>query len=263
MNNMDKSTRPRLSVVLITLNEESGLRACLNSLPELSEIIILDSGSQDQTLEIAKAFNARIYSRPFDDFASQKNAAIEKASGHWILSLDADEILSESLAEKIKEISESDEVSECGFTIERRLVFLGRRMRFGKSRDFPLRFFKRGTGSFKHKIHEILQVDGKIGRLKGMMDHYSYRDLSDYFSRFNRYTSQVALNHYRQGKRGSKGLFFLLRPFIEFLNRYILRLGFLDGYPGYCYALVSSLYAFIKYAKLIELHDRENPNIEG
>lgn len=263
MNKTDKLNRPRLSIVLITLNEESGLKACLQSLPENAEIIVMDSGSQDGTLDIAKTFNARIYSRSFDDFASQKNAAIEKARGSWILSLDADEVLSPDLSDKIKEISEADQVEENGFSIGRRLVFLGRRMRFGKTRDFPLRFFKNGKGSFNNAIHEVLVVDGKTGILKETMDHYSYRDLTDYFARFNRYTSQVALNHFRQGRPRPYGVFFLLRPFIEFLNRYILRLGFLDGYPGYCYALVSSLYAFIKYAKLVELHDRENPDIEG
>lgn len=246
-----------LSVVMITLNEEERLEACLKSLPHSCEIIILDSRSTDRTVEIAEAAGARVFQREFDDYASQKNAAIDMATGRWVLSLDADEILTPGLAHEIMKICENPSPSFLAYRIERRLVFSGRRLRFGKSRDYPVRLFLNGSARFHNEIHEQLVVAGRVGRLYMPMDHHSYRNLNDYFRRFNEYTSRIAESRMRKRERCSLGLLFLLRPWLEFISRYFLRLGFLDGYPGYCYALVSSLYAFVKYAKLLELYEKE------
>lgn len=247
-----------LSVVIITLNEERHLERCLKSLPAGAEVIILDSGSTDKTKEIAHKFNAAWWMRPFDDYARQKNAALEFATRDWILSLDADEEVSPELKAALVRFIKASPPRDKGFKIRRNLIFLGRQLRFGRSGDTPLRLFPRGSGSFVAAIHEMYQLQPPFKRRTfphGRLRHYSYDNLSDYFERFNRYTSQIALNHHRTHVGGPHFLRHIFRPWFEFGTRYFLRGGFLDGYPGYCYALISSLYTFIKYAKLRELQE--------
>ena len=240
-----------LSVVIIAYNEEDQLPSCLKSLPPGIEIIVLDSMSQDQTAAIATSFGAQVYQRFFTNFAEQKNAALAYGTRKWVLAIDADEQLSPELAKLLPTIINRPEGT--AYRLDRRLVFMGRRMAFGKTKDRPLRLFLRGAGQYKGSIHEeYVPKDGKILYLKGaVLWHYSYRDLTDYFIRFNRYTSAIAEQHAAKGKKPSFASH-ILRPWLEFFTRYVLRLGFLDGYPGYTYALISSTYAFVKYAKLFE-----------
>lgn len=240
-----------LSVVIIAYNEEDQLPRCLKSLPPGAEIIVLDSMSQDQTAAIATSFGAQVYQRPFTHFAEQKNAALAYGTRKWVLAIDADEELSPELARLLPTLIKGKQGN--AYRLDRRLVFMGRRMTFGKTKDRPLRLFLRGSGQYKGSIHEeYVPREGKTLFLKGaVLWHYSYRDLFDYFSRFNRYTSAIAEQHAAAGKNPSF-LSHVLRPWLEFFTRYILRLGFLDGYPGYTYALISSTYAFVKYAKLFE-----------
>ncbi|HET9237338.1 MAG TPA: glycosyltransferase family 2 protein [Oligoflexus sp.] len=241
-----------LSVVIIAFNEEANLPRCLKSLPPGSEIIVLDSGSTDRTAAIAQEFGARVYQRPFTNFAEHKNAALAHATRRWVLSVDADEELDASLRDAISGAISDAEAGVQAYRVQRRLVFMGRRMHFGKTRDWPVRLFLRSEGRYVGSIHEELKVPGRVARLaQGLLWHYSYRDLSDYFVRFNRYTTAIAERHMAEGKRVPM-LGHLLRPWLEFVSRYVFRLGFLDGYPGYTYALISSLYAYIKYAKIIE-----------
>ncbi len=240
-----------LSVVIIAYNEQEQLPRCLKSLPPHVEIIVLDSHSDDQTKDIAESFGAKVFQRAFTNFAEQKNAALALATRKWILAIDADEELSEELQKALPSlISEEKQKS---YRLDRRLVFMGRKMRFGKTKDRPLRLFMRGQGEYKGAIHEeyVPQVGETLFLKNLILWHYSYRDLSDYFQRFNRYTSAIAQQHAAKGKNPSFAGH-VLRPWLEFVNRYVFRLGFLDGYPGYTYALISSLYAYVKYAKLFE-----------
>ncbi len=251
-----------LSVVIIALNEEARLGRCLASLPEGAELIVLDSGSTDRTLEIAADHSARTAIRVFDDYASQKNAAIAMASRNWILSIDADEVLSAKLSRGISSFVGSTDAKESrdAFRLPRRLFFMGRAMRFGKTCDAPVRLFRRDGGKFHSKIHEQYQLDaatkGKIRRgnfgCGAWILHFSYENLSDYFEKFNRYTSRIADQNPERKVRPAAFVAHLIRPFFEFGTRYFVRLGFLDGYPGYCYALLGSIYAFVKYAKRME-----------
>lgn len=254
---MSEQARPDLSVVIIAFNEEANLERCLKSLPPGAEIILLDSESTDRTCAIAQAYGAKVYQRPFSNFAEQKNAAISFASSTWILALDADEELCEELRQAILAVVTLGSPRISGYRLRRRLVFMGRRMKYGKTSDKPLRLFRRGHASYTGSIHEELKLSqGKTAKLmEGTIWHYSYRDLSDYFQRFNRYTSAIAERHAREGQR-VPSLTHVLRPWFEFFTRYFLRLGCLDAYPGYTYALISSLYAYIKYAKLVELKGR-------
>ena len=240
-----------LSIIIIAYNEEDQLPRCLKSLPAGAEIIVLDSMSQDHTAQIAASFGAQVFQRPFTNFADQKNAALAYGTRKWVLAIDADEELSPELAQKLPELLTQTEAS--AYRLDRRLVFMGRRMRYGKTKDRPLRLFLRGAGQYRGAIHEeYVPRAGHTLFLSGaVLWHYSYRDLSDYFQRFNRYTSAIADQHAAQGKNPSF-LGHVLRPWFEFFTRYVLRLGFLDGYPGYTYALISSLYSYVKYAKLFE-----------
>jgi glycosyltransferase involved in cell wall biosynthesis len=254
MNTPGSTDRPDLTVVLITLNEERNLRACLHSLPRGAEIVVLDSGSTDRTRKIATEFGARVETRPFTDYADQKNAAVALATRSWILSVDADEFLDEELRKSILEVVHpGSRRPEIGFRVRRHLVFMGRHMRFGKTKDRPLRLFRRGGGRFESRIHEKLVVaPGATGILAGRLAHRSYEDVSDYFERFNLYTSRIAEDRFAKRGMVPPGPWHVLRPWGEFLTRYFLMLGFLDGYPGYCYAMFSSFYSYVKSVKLRE-----------
>lgn len=233
-----------LSIVMIALNEADRLPACLAALPAGIELIVLDSGSTDRTVEIAKAYGATVSQRPFDNYAAQRNAALALATRDWIFSLDADECITSELATQLTHLAQlPPEVT--GLTVPRSLVFMGRVMRFGRTQDEPLRVFRRNVGQFINPIHETVVLShGTTQRAQGRLLHYSYRDLSDYLARLNRYTSAIAEN-----KSKHVSWLHVLRPWQEFCTRYFLRLGFLDGYPGYTYAWLSSLYAYMKYAK--------------
>lgn len=249
-----------LSVIVITLNEERQLARCLESIPKGAEIIVVDSGSEDKTREIALKYQARFFYRPFDDFSSQKNHAMNMATKDWILSLDADEVMSpECLNEIDKVIKSNDQVV---YRLNRHLNFMGKDMKFGKTRDCPIRLFPKGKGKFHGKIHEVFQKEGNLVVKKlpsnAKIVHYSYRDLDDYLEKFNRYTSTIAENHLSKKTPSPNILILSIRPLYEFVARYFFRLGLLDGYPGYVYALLSSFYAFVKYEKLRNLYETKS-----
>lgn len=250
----DQSEMIPLSVVIITLNEEKRLKNCLRSLPTGSEVFILDSGSSDRTQQIAEEYGATFRTRPFTNHAEQKNAVLAMATREWVLSVDADEVLTPELVAEIVGIVRSASAGHQGFEIKRRLVFMNRRLNYGKSTDWPLRLFKKSAGRFSSEIHErVIISSGTVGKIRKALDHYSYDSLEDYFTRFNWYTNLVAANHLKSGKSNINIIGHVLRPWVEFVTRYFLRGGFLDGYPGYTYALLSSFYTFVKYAKFREL----------
>lgn len=204
-------------------------------------------------MALAKSLGARVETREFTNFAEQKNAAVAMATRPWVLSVDADEVLTPELQAAVVRATAA-ESGPVGFRLPRRLVFMGRKLRFGKSADAPLRLFRKDQGRFEQEIHEqVVLTGGSPGVLPGELLHYSYDDLTDYFRRFNLYTSRVAENHQKLGHEMPPAPVHMLRPWTEFLTRYFLRLGFLDGYPGYTYALISSIYTYVKYAKLKEL----------
>ena len=241
-----------LTVVIITKNEEVNIVRCLQSIPEGCEVIVVDSGSQDQTVKICEASGANVFENTFVDYASQKNFGVSQGSRRWVLSLDADEELSEGMADHLLNIVSHgrDEIS--GYRIKRRLIFMGRTMAWGKTKDAPLRLFLRDKAEFHGAVHERVELSsGGVRTFKrGYISHYSYKDLSDYFTKFNKYTT--LLSDQKTNLTRFKFVSHLFRPFFEFFTRYVVRLGFLDGYPGYVYALNSSLYAFIKYSKSYE-----------
>lgn len=249
-------TQLDLSIIIITYNEEHALPRCLRSLATLAaEVIVVDSHSSDRTCALARDYGARVSVSAFVDYADQKNKALRQATRSWVLNVDADEELNAELAHWLREnfAKPAFPPQLAGFRIECQLVFMGRRLRFGKTSDHCLRLFRREQAYFRGAVHERVVVTGTVVKLKhGAFYHHSYRDHHDYYTKFNRYTSMFAQQHRRQPRR--LPTLFVLHPLTRFCYLYVIRGGFLDGYPGYCMALFSALYSFVKYAKLKELY---------
>jgi glycosyltransferase involved in cell wall biosynthesis len=283
-----------LSVVLITYNEEANLGRTLESVKALvsetqGEIVVVDSGSTDRTMEIAKSFGARVFVEPWKGYAAQKNSAIEKATGDWILSLDADEEVSpdliplltnpEGLSESARagpagsRVGDSLDTVEAvmayeeaekelrgstvkGYWIARKNHFLGRWIKHGGFWPDPkLRLFRRGCGRVEDRsVHETVTVTGQTATLKhGAIVHHSYPTLSDYIDHMNRYSSLGGEMVAAQGRTGFSVINIAIRPWLTFFYNYFLRLGFLDGREGLLLHLYHAVYVSWKYAKAWEI----------
>ena len=248
----------KISITLITLNSEKTLKLVLEAVSWADEIILVDSGSTDKTLEIARQFNAKIIYRAFDGYGSQKNFATSQASNDWILSLDDDEILTPELQQEIQNLSLST-TNYNGFKIPRSLIFLGKLLKFsGEYKRLTLRLFNRKQGNWNAEyVHESVEVNGKIGILKHQILHDSYRDLTDYFNKFNKYTSLGAKTLAERGKTASS--FKIISRFpTTFLKIYLLKGSCLDGYAGFMWALLTAINPVVKYAKLREIRNSQS-----
>jgi len=282
-----------LSVVIITFNEEANLGRTLASVKALvadgkGEIIVLDSGSSDRTVEIAKSFGAQVFVEPWKGFAAQKNSAIDKATGDWILSLDADEELDHALQQALQEMFETlnrlsslgkqaaghSSATEAaafetdtklgtnfdGLWIPRKNEFLGRWMKHGGFWPDPkLRLFRRGRGRFEDRaVHEDVKVEGNTRRIQaGALLHHSYPTISDYIEHMNRYSSLGAEMVVAKGKVRFSAINIVVRPIVTFIYNYFLRLGFLDGREGLLLHLNHAVYVSWKYAKAWELSRKQ------
>lgn len=253
------------SAVLITKNEEDSLPPTLAALKDFAEIVVVDSESQDRTRQIAENYGCRVFIRPFDNFSDQKNYGIEKASKEWILSVDADEVVSPKLRTSLCEITQKGSDFD-GFYIRRTNFIFGKQLRYGgqSSKKVP-RFFRKGKGRFERPIHERLVVRGKLGELSGELFHYSSGSMEEYLRKLAFYTGLEAQWLARQGVQPTRrNLWF--KPFLRFFYHYFLRFGFLDGYEGFLYHVLSSFYYYIKYARLKEMShgritERTEPNL--
>ena len=243
-----------LSATIITLNEENNLRACLESLGFADEIIILDSGSRDQTLTIAREFTDKIYQEPWQGFARQKNLAQEKAQGPWILNIDADERVTAGLQEEILSVLKEDSF-RVGYRIPRKNFFRGQWIRHsGWYPNYQLRLYRKEAGTFApREVHEQVIVQGKIGSLKHPLEHFTYNSVSDYLKRMDRYSDLSAKQYHQEGKRVSWPEI-LARTQFTFFKMWVLQKGFLDGANGLVLAALYSYYTFVKYIKLKEMN---------
>lgn len=240
-----------ISAVVITHNEEENIRDCLESIKWADEIIVVDSGSQDKTIEIAKEYTDRVFTKEWEGFGRQKEYAKSLVKYDWVLSIDADERVTSELKEEILK----SPLDEDAYYIPRKFYWLSKWMKYGGcGGEKYIRLFKRDKARFSDEhIHERLIVDGKIGNLKNHILHYSYKNISDYFERFNKYSSLEALK-----KKDLKGgfVFQIFLSFLDFIKRYIFKLGFLDGIPGLLWALFSSFHRLVKYAKVWEKSEK-------
>lgn len=246
----------KLSAAIMTFNEEKNLDRTLKALEDIcDEIVIVDSRSTDRTEEICKKYGAKFIKQKWLGYGRQRNVAIENCSGRWILAVDADEELSPELRDRIKNIIESDDTSKKVFEINRLSVCFGKKIKYGGwGTSYAVRLFLKGAGKFNdNTVHESFVTDEMIYKIKEDIYHHSYLTLEDYFSKFNRYTTEGALEYYKKGKKAS--IFqIVFNPLYKFIRMYIFRLGFLDGVEGFLLASTSSLYSMVKYFKLREIY---------
>jgi len=246
-------SRARLSVVVVTQNEEERIRVCLEAVAWADELIVVDAESSDKTATIARGLTDHVFVRPWPGFAAQKNFGLEQAHGDWILSLDADEVVSAPLREEIAAILAGGG-RHAGYTIPRRNVFWGRWVRHGGLYpDWQLRLFQRGRGRFvKRTVHESVTVEGSVGRLAGHLEHRSYRDVADFLERADRYSTLAAGEWLAAGRRSRPLIDLAVRPIGRFLGMYVARAGFLDGWRGFLLAVLYGYYVLMRSVKVWE-----------
>ena len=241
-----------LTACIITLNEADRIEACLRSVDFCDEIIVIDAHSTDRTRELATALGARVIERDWPGYRSQKQFAVDAARHEWVLCLDADERVSEELRTEIAALRRSGGLtSAAGWSIPRITDYFGRFLHHGNAYpDRLVRLFDRRCGGWTgNEIHENTRVAGRVNRLFGHLEHYSYRSLHDHQVRMQRYAELMAQALYERGKRCGL-LPVLLNPLWRLVRGYLLRLGFLDGWRGLVFALVESGYVRRKYLAL-------------
>jgi len=249
--------RKTLSVAIITRNEEANLARTLKSIAWADEIVVVDCGSDDRTEEIARGYGARFFLEPWKGFAAQKNSALEKCGSDWVLSLDADEVLTGGLSQEMQELLAGEPPCNA-YVLPRRNLFLGRWIRFGGFYpDAKLRLFRRGVAAFEARpVHETVHFVGRAGHLRGDMVHHAYPTLESYIAHMDRYSTLGAEHVVRSGSRMCQLPRFVastcLNPLCTFLYNYFFRLGFLDGREGLLLHLYHSVYVSWKYAKAWE-----------
>ena len=247
-----------LSVAIITKNEAKNIFDCLQSVAFAKQIVIVDSGSDDETIKIAKAFGCNIYTNPWNGFGAQKQVAIDYCEEEWILLLDADERVSPEMAEQIKDIVSGTGNAD-GYSFPRKNFFCGRWIKHaGWWPDRVVRLFKRGYGQMSNAtVHEAIVVRGVVENLACPIEHYTESSLSGIIQKIDRYSSLSANEAYMQGKRSSI-ICAVLRAVIAFFHNYILRAGLLDGTPGLIIATTDAINKFFKYAKLNQLNKEKH-----
>jgi len=244
----------KISVVIIAFNEEDRIEDALKTGKTIAdEIVLVDSFSTDKTLEIAESYGARIFQNPFVDYGSQKNFALDQARYEWVLNLDADERISPRLKEEILALKSSPPKNIDGFLINRKTSYLGRWIKHsGWYPDRKLRLFKKDKSRWSGRVHEGLNLEGKMVQIDGDILHFTYRDINDHISRLNRYSSMQAQDIAEGGKKLLLLRALVLSP-ITFIRFYIWKAGFLDGLPGFVIALVSSWATSMKYLKALAI----------
>ena len=247
---------PKLSITVITENEEANLPDTLTSVAWADEIVVVDCGSTDATVDVARQFTDRVSVNPWPGYGAQKNHAAEIASHDWILSLDADERVSPALAEEIRQLL-ATEPARRGYQLPRVAFHLGRWIRSTDwYPDHQLRLYDRRAGRWSTpSVHESVQIDGAPGVLRHELEHYTYRDLSHQLATIDRYTTLAARDMAEHGRRASR-LRLLVYPPLAFLRNYVLRKGVRDGTAGFIISAMNAYYVFLKFAKLWERHER-------
>ncbi|MBI5923094.1 MAG: glycosyltransferase family 2 protein [Betaproteobacteria bacterium] len=255
---MSHPQRLPLSAVIITRNAASSLPDCLKALAFCDEILVVDSGSTDQTVALAVEHGAKIVHQDWLGFGAQKQFAATQAAHDWVLCVDADERVSETLKESILRALAQPHC--LAYRFPRRNRFLGRYLHHGEGYpDWSLRLFDRRHARWStDTVHEKVLTQTQIGSLNGDLLHDSAESLSTYLDKQNRYTTLAAQQAHAAGERSHVG-HLVLSPLLRFLKLYFLRLGFLDGVPGLAHILIGCGNSFVKHAKIIELQSRSSP----
>ena len=250
--------RVPVTITIITLNESRHIAAAIDRAAWADEILVVDSGSTDDTVSIATAKGVRVMSRTWPGYVDQKNYAASVASHDWIFSLDADERVTPSLAAEVRTIVDGNS-TERAFRVPRVTFHLGRWVRTTDFYpDYQTRLYDRRAARWQGKyVHESVAADGPVGQLKNELQHYSYRDLSDHLDRINQYSTLAARQMHESGRRATP-IDLLLHPPAAFLRNYLVRGGFADGMAGLTISLVNAYSVLLKFAKLWELQHTPN-----
>jgi len=246
----------KVSISIITYNEEKVIEKCLEKLYWADEIVVIDSGSTDNTVAICEKYKAKVIYNKFENFGLQKQFALNQTSNNWVLSLDADEVLSDELIVEIKALDFS---KATGIMIPRTHVFLNKIFRYGAESKRPiLRLFNKQHGKFTDvKVHEVIQVEGNIITLKNEMLHYTVFDISTAINKQIKYALLSGELLFEKNKKPST-LKTVFKFKFDFIRYYFFQRNFLNGYQGFVWSMFSAFCGFLKYAKLKDLHQNKS-----
>lgn len=250
----------KISAVIITFNEEKNIQAAVESVSWADEVLVIDSNSTDRTVEVAEAGGAKVIQRDWPGFSEQKQFGVETAANDWIFSLDADERVSDELKLEIEDLRKGTPQYDA-YRVPRLSVYMGREIRHsGWYPDRQLRFFNRRKGCWNGRlIHESVEMNSgaKIGELKGDLLHFSFENAVHHHRMIGeRYAPLAARHLFDEGKRATKFKVMTAGP-VAFLGSYIFKLGFLDGFAGFCIALFAAHHAYLKHLLLWEMQNRD------
>jgi glycosyltransferase involved in cell wall biosynthesis len=249
----------KVSAVIITYNEEVIIERTLSQLWWCDEILVIDSGSSDSTVSICEKYGCSIFYRSFTGFGEQKKYGVSKAKNDWILCIDADEVLTESLVEEIRSEIGKDKIEYTGFSMPRKLVFMNKVFSHGKEANSGIiRLFNKKYGNWDGAVvHEKIILTGHVKKLSNKILHYSYHDYSQFILKINLYSTLGAKKLFLNKCRKNKLIVALGIPF-NFLKYYFFDRNFLNGYRGFAWSVLNTFYHFVKYLKLKELENRSN-----
>ena len=242
---------------MITRDAASELALCIGSVPFAEEVLVVDSGSRDDTVAVAQRAGARVVAHPFEGYGPQKNFAVAQAAHDWVLCIDADERVSPALADAIRAVFAAGTPSAAGYAMARRNRFLGRWLSHGEGYpDWIVRLFDRRRARWSSDaVHEKVVCDGRVERLGGDLMHASAESIDAYVAKQNRYTTMQAEAMHASGETAS-ALRLATSPVARFLRFYVVKLGFLDGAAGFAHIAIGAFASFLKYAKLRALSRR-------
>lgn len=244
---------PKLSVVMIVKNEEANLPACLAAVSWADEVVVLDTGSSDNTITVATGYGAVVQSVSWQGYGKTKQLAVAAAHHNWVFALDADEVVTPRLKQQIIDVMQNPAAS--GYKIKRDSFYLGKPIKHcGWNKDYTLRLFDRTKGTFNDSpIHEKVILDGPLARLSGPLWHYTYPTLHSHLVKLDEYSGLQAAKLAAQGKRATVAGAIVAGLWRAF-STYTLKLGFLDGLPGFLLCLNSGYGVYLKYLKLWEVN---------
>lgn len=250
------SSQPAISSFIICFNEGHQIERTLKSLDFSSEIIVVDSGSTDNTIEVCRKYTDKIFIKPWEGFVKQKEYGLSLCTHDWVFNVDADEVVTPELAQEMLSAIKDNYYE--GFFINRVVFHLGKWWRKGLwYPEYRLRLFKKSKTRWEGSDpHEKAVVSGPTKRLHGELLHYTYKDIHDQILRLNRYSTTLAQNAMREGKKTYR-LEIIFRPLFRFLKMYFLKRGFLEGFSGFIVSVLEAWYVFVKYSKQWELQNRK------
>lgn len=244
------SNAPTLSIVILTKDEEKNIADCIARVRFADEIVVVDDKSQDNTREIAKRLGAKVFVRDMDkDYSAQSNFGMENATGKWVFFLDADERVPEGLAKEIR-TKISNETRYKGYFVKRDDFMWGRWLKNGEvGSTRVLRLVRKGSGRWRRRVHPIFEITGKTRVLDNHLEHYPHPTLRDFIKSVNRWSTWHAIAN-REERKKSSLLKILVWPLAHFVKNFILRRGFMDGVPGFVFAMMMALHSFLAWSKL-------------